>query len=85
MNSVVPHLWGLSFMYTRMRLNYDLDGSMASSNAIMDGGIILTWNVSWGTLMIDHCFQARPLATRRSPLLLKCRFHDICANRSQVM
>ncbi|EGZ12258.1 hypothetical protein PHYSODRAFT_515822, partial [Phytophthora sojae] len=47
MKSLVPQRWGLSFMNVRILLNGEVEGSTASSKAMMFGGMKLRWNVSW--------------------------------------
>ncbi|OWY90586.1 hypothetical protein PHMEG_00041221 [Phytophthora megakarya] len=71
MNSLVPHLWGLSFMYTLIRLNVERDGSMASSKAITAGGVKPFANRCWRELIMGRSFQARSAAAAASSLALK--------------
>ncbi|OWZ07718.1 hypothetical protein PHMEG_00019857 [Phytophthora megakarya] len=85
MKNLVPHLWGLSFIQTCILLKVDRDGSMASSKAMIAGGVNPEAKRRCKTSIIDRNFHARPLAARSSSLLLKCRFLDRCMNRSRAI
>ncbi|OWZ08919.1 hypothetical protein PHMEG_00018464 [Phytophthora megakarya] len=83
MKSSVPHLWGLSFIYTRILLNDDRLGNTASSNDNSDGATYPRAKVRCNTSTTLRIFQARSVCALGFLFELKCRLREISRKRSR--
>ncbi|OWZ06390.1 hypothetical protein PHMEG_00021362, partial [Phytophthora megakarya] len=78
-------LWGLSFMCTLIRWKVDREGNIASSKAMIAGGMYPAVNRSCSASIIGRSFNALSVLARTSSLRLKCRFRDKCMKRCRAM
>ncbi|OWZ07266.1 hypothetical protein PHMEG_00020359 [Phytophthora megakarya] len=72
-------------MYTLIRLKVDRGGNIASSKAMIAGGMYPAVNRSCSASIIGRSFHALSVLARTSSLRLKCRFRDRCMKRCRAM